>query len=286
MSLTDWVNWDRELIDALFDKPRFVFPDVELEASPLTKNYATVGTAFDYLFRAIIAKANGVKVNDCTFPMVAGHGAMVGGDNWESMIGRSDFVDKFRAKLSRLMGEEYTKEDIVAQCASDCITLAKLESIYRSGQDFPDDVIFTIDTDDVQDLTNLATIIPGDVFVAKENCILNPTFGDSSKDIGGADADLILDDLLIDIKTTKILRCERRMWRQLIGYWLLNEREDDINGEINRLGIYFARFGCLLTFHCPREFYYFEREGKEWGLFDSVEESIKEYQVSLLEVTT
>ena len=65
--------------------------------------------------------------------------------------------------------------------------------------------------------------------------------------MGGADADLILGDTLIDIKTTKFLKLKQDMWSQVVGYYLL----DMINGngyDIKNLGIYFSRHGVLQTF--------------------------------------
>ena len=75
--------------------------------------------------------------------------------------------------------------------------------------------------------------------------ILNPTF-EGSPDVGGADADLILDGCLIDIKTT-INPTDLREWTrslyQLIGYALL-DYEDQFG--ISEAGVYFARQGALL----------------------------------------
>jgi hypothetical protein len=56
---------------------------------------------------------------------------------------------------------------------------------------------------------------------------------------------------LIDIKTGKELKFERRFFRQLIGYHILNRREGHRHGHLENLGIYFARFGKLFTFPIP-----------------------------------
>ena len=47
-----------------------------------------------------------------------------------------------------------------------------------------------------------------------EKCYLNPTFGDASNLVGGADADIILDDMLIDIKTTKAISFTQEHYNQ------------------------------------------------------------------------
>ena len=65
------------------------------------------------------------------------------------------------------------------------------------------------------------------------------------------DADLIIDDTLIDIKTTKNLKFERDHYDQLIGYYILN-KIGGINGvnnhKIQNIAIYFSRHGVLHSF--------------------------------------
>ncbi len=71
---------------------------------------------------------------------------------------------------------------------------------------------------------------------------LNPTFKGSG-DIGGADADLILNECLLDIKTTVVPKITNTMLYQLIGYVLL-DYEDEYH--IKEVGIYLARQGKTL----------------------------------------
>ncbi len=71
----------------------------------------------------------------------------------------------------------------------------------------------------------------------------------ASKLVGEADGDLLIDDLLIDVKTTKELSLEREAFNQLIGYYSLY-KIDGIDGappqhEVKRLGIYFSRYAYL-----------------------------------------
>ena len=83
------------------------------------------------------------------------------------------------------------------------------------------------------------------MFKTESLCILNPIFGRASGLVGGADCDLVIDDTLIDIKTTKYLALKREYFNQLIGYYVLS-KIDQIQGAprgyaIRRLGIYFSR---------------------------------------------
>ena len=89
------------------------------------------------------------------------------------------------------------------------------------------------------------------MFKAKKIIVLNPTFGEGSRIVGGADADIIIDNTLIDIKTTMNLKLRREWFHQIIGYYILS-RIGGIDGvspkhKINKLGFYFSRYGELYT---------------------------------------
>lgn len=91
--------------------------------------------------------------------------------------------------------------------------------------------------------------------------LLNPTFGRMSQAVGGADADLIAGDVLVEIKTTRHARMERDHVRQLIGYVAL-ARACGRGGRLPRLravAVYFSRFGTLqrldLLPHVPDDRY-------------------------------
>jgi hypothetical protein len=72
--------------------------------------------------------------------------------------------------------------------------------------------------------------------------ILNPTFT-GSRDIGGADADLIVDNCLIDIKATVNTKLDVEWLYQLLGYVLLDY---DDTYHIQSIGVYLARQGELI----------------------------------------
>jgi hypothetical protein len=54
----------------------------------------------------------------------------------------------------------------------------------------------------VEELRRLIEATDWSQLRAERLCLLNPTFGKGSTMVGGADADLLLDDMLIDVKTT------------------------------------------------------------------------------------
>ena len=123
-----------------------------------------------------------------------------------------------------------------------------MDILFRSGRIHPS--MGNVESGDVQDLRNLISIVNPEIFKAKKTCFLNPTFGEGSQLVGGADADLIVDDILVDVKTTKFLSFTQEQYNQLIGYYILskigkvNESEDI---PISKFGIYFSRHGILHT---------------------------------------
>lgn len=132
----------------------------------------------------------------------------------------------------------------LARCA---IQLAKLDVIYRAGAIDPA-MFDEPESDDVQELIDLLSVVPFESLLHREWLILNPTFGYSSTMIGGGDCDLLTADLLIDVKATKKDSIEVQWLDQIFGYYLLARNERMRNPgfpEIKRLGLYFARHGFL-----------------------------------------
>lgn len=127
------------------------------------------------------------------------------------------------------------------------LMLAQIDPIYRAG--YIDPKIGKVSKRDIKDLRKLISIVDPKLFKAKNLCILNPTFGKASLLVGGADADILLDDKLIEIKTTKHLKLRRNDYNQLIGYYILSKIGIIAlpKPEIKNLGIYFARYGVLYT---------------------------------------
>ena len=71
----------------------------------------------------------------------------------------------------------------------------------------------------------------------------NPILGRSELNIG-ADADLILDDCLIDIKATIDAKVSQEMLHQLVCYTLLDTED---RYAIGKVGLYMARQGALIV---------------------------------------
>jgi len=250
-----------------FPKPKFGVKR-EILASPVTKHYSLVGTAFDYLMRFYIKWLNPEAI---TWKWVAENAIRVfaatiegalcfDADSHETYIELDLMSENDRRLLKKFEDiifvaktnySEYLESRVMNdELIRSAILLAQLDFIVRAG--IIDENFGVIDDSDVTDLRKLISIINPDSFKAKELCLLNPTFGKASKLIGGADADLVIDNLLIDIKTTAKLEFKRDHFNELIGYYTLYKiggiPDAPVEPKMENLGIYYSRYGELYTF--------------------------------------
>ncbi len=176
-----------------------------------------------------------------------------GGHPW---IRKSEIIRRVRAALTdaTCAVESYCRANGPtpserAALAAHAIRLAKLDLVCRIGTLIPD--FEEVEPGDVEDLIDLLAITPFDNLVHDKIMLLNPTFGEASRAIGGADADLIVGDMLVDIKTTKFDVIEPEHLNQLFGYFLLARQHraaDPAFTVINKVGLYYSRYGHLHSF--------------------------------------
>ena len=225
-------------------------------APPQTTNHPLVGTAFDYLLRFYVKRLN-PKATDTKW--IA-----------ECVVERGFFdSDKRRGRKANAVvaeaRERYTKYLRTGRVGDELLRslmmLAQLDPLSRGyvpefrvnsdGAIVPDFSFTDPSLADIRDLRRLLSVVPPHLFRAKRVCLLNPTFGEASRLVGGADADLVIDGVLVDIKTTKRFRIAADVQRQILGYYILSRlgRVDRMprRNRITRLGIYFARHGYLWT---------------------------------------
>lgn len=250
MSLTSYLTDPKHPeLKAKF-RTEFPFPGFtnksDLLAPPLTKNYGIIGTAFDYLFRFYFQLHNKDKciINDQWVADIGYEGIRFA---WEKNKSNTSKLEQRFTEVKRRHKLFLKSGELTDEFIADTLFLAKLDLYVRSGLIAPD--IFFEDKLDIEDLRNLYTTIDPNIFVIKQQCFLNPHFGEGSAMVGGADADIILDDTLIDVKVTKNLKVEREYFNQIIGYYILS-LIGKINFEhegkfIKNVAIYFARHGVL-----------------------------------------
>jgi hypothetical protein len=98
--------------------------------------------------------------------------------------------------------------------------LAMMDICYRSGDFNPEFRPLPTVSEEVIQLLDLFNPVPR--LSPQRLCFLNPTFAAASH-VGGADADLVVDDRLIDLKTTANLSVSLDNLVQLAGYTALNQ---------------------------------------------------------------
>ncbi|MBI5000601.1 MAG: hypothetical protein HZB92_03610 [Euryarchaeota archaeon] len=241
MSLTSFIkNSDvKERFLHEFPKPLFN-QKKELLAPPVTNHYASVGTAFDYLLRFYLEQLNPIAVSK-HWVAEAAHELVANNERIGNMT--SKIIADAKANRATCLKTGQINDNLLRSA----ILLAQLDPIFRAG--VIDENIGIVDDNDILDLKNLISIVQPNIFKARDLCLLDPTFGMASTLVGGADVDLVLDDMIIDIKTTKNFELQRDYFNQLIGYYTLY-RIAGIDGmppnhDIRRIGIYFSRHGYL-----------------------------------------
>ena len=248
MSLTSFLKNSADVRQRF--KAEFAVPPLgatkELAAPPLTQNYSLVGTAFDYLLRFYVERLNpesesGEWVAEkgalCDELEIDGHSFDIAGTIEKAKAAHKQYLQsgKIDDKLLRAV-----------------LDLAQLDAVARRGDESYYEMLGKAGRKDVQDLQRLISLAKPETFKAKKVCALNPTFGRASELVGGADCDMVIDDMLIEVKTTKNFEVKREYFDQIIGYYILF-RIGGVDGlpkahSIKKLGIYFSRHGCLWSF--------------------------------------
>lgn len=246
MSLTSFLERNADVrarFLAHFKKPDFRVKS-PLLAPPLTTSYGLAGTAFDYLLRFSIEKLN---------PQTTG-------SEWiaeQGLAAVSLFCGRAtttKAKLCLSLAKKRYRAFLRSSrtlpppaLIEAAVWLASLDTVFRCGFTSPK-MFSPAPRALIKDLQAMLSLVRPEHFRAKRRCVLNPTFGRGSELVGGADGDLIIDDTLIDVKTSKHLLFEREYFNQLAGYYVLScigGVDDCAKAKIRYLAIYYARYGFL-----------------------------------------
>lgn len=205
-----------------------------------------VGTAYDYWLRAWVTR---------TWPHVPRQERQwIAESAFEFMPEFSFDTPETQAIERRLLeirdiysGYVAGGEKLLLPFLEGCLFLARLDIVYRTSVEVPD--FFVLNRRDLDDLVALTklTSLRRYLFEPKQRLIMNPEFGAMSRAVCGADADLIIDDRLIDIKVSGRARGPWALHqRQLVGYWLLAALEGT-PWPIRHLEVYLARNGVLYS---------------------------------------
>lgn len=239
-SLTGYLNHTPEARQAIRRAWKHKPPhqiDSPLLAPPMGANPSLVGTAFDYAFRALLRAIT--PEEQLTASMNAARYAVLS-INREQVL---EAVDEAEAQL-QTFDSQVTFSLEHAQAA---VILASYEVVGRTGR-FTD-LAGVVPPGAAQDVLNLIQVVPTEAFRCQQQVMLNPSFHAAGR-VGGADADVLIDQRLIDLKATKNLTLKAAYLQQLTGYLVL-ERLKGIPGtkqKIQSFGLYYARHGVLQEF--------------------------------------
>lgn len=269
MSLTSILTDRKNQILRNEFKSNFVRPEftlqTHLKAPPLTNNFGMVGTAFDYLMRFFVQHHNSATcvqnedwIATYSYEILVdkilknGTASVFGVQNDGMADGMNSIQEDIEKQYLQAKNNfnKYVENGILTdELISSTIFLAKLDVYYRTGE--VRQILDPTAPEDISDIKQIYSFVDKDNFKSNHKCFLNPTFGEASKLVGGADADLIIDDTLIDIKTVRHLEIQRKYLNQILGYYLLSligGVNDDPNYKpIEKIGLYFARHGELWT---------------------------------------
>jgi hypothetical protein len=215
-------------------KPDIIVPR-QNRATPI------IGHIYDYWLRAYVQRINRnhqEKNGEHLAALVAVH-----------ILGSQKIHNVYEEIVKRRNAYILGESDLTKELIRDLVILGQLEHFYRSGSGNAH-TIMHVSNEDMEDLINLAraTETRSKHFISKDNIICNPLFGEAiTQLVGGADADIIIDNTLVDIKCESIFKWRIGHLRQLIGYWILSCLTPGFTPEIKHLAIWNPRYCRLVS---------------------------------------
>lgn len=258
MSITSLVTKRSPVRDRLaadFPRPR---QSLKAEILVPSSGFAPgiVGTAYDYLLRFHLQRAMPFAISEQwvaenalkSIGALAPHRKILVGEEWRYADLVEYRMERIICRSKRSLHTFLSGTRLSTRMIESAINLAHCDlyhRIRRLDKRFEKPL-----KRQVKELRSLINATNLDQFTSAKLCLLNPSFGEGSVMFGGADADLLIDDLLIDVKTSATLRVRVEDWRQLICYAALNRRFPIGGGNrarsIKHIGIYFARYDYLV----------------------------------------
>lgn len=248
MSLFDFIRQPdvKAKFKAEFPKPKLTVTKEPLAPS-LTKNPQLIGVAFDYLLRFYIQHLN-PHANTRGWVAESSVALLSRNPKLQDLCNECcKIIDAAKIHHATFLENGVLTDDLLRHT----LLLAKIDSFRRAR--VIDINLHQINPQDIQDLRNLIAVVDPNQFKTSAPIFLNPVFGMASAMLGGADADLIIGDLLIDVKTIKNFELDLDSFHQLVAYFTLSvlngsyERGQHDYYHIKRVGIYFSRYGHLHT---------------------------------------
>ena len=212
--------------------------------------YGTLGMAIDYRIRYYFAVTPSKELFAWQGAKNLGLSAKLHQDFFSTLDGALERINPVGRRL------EASEEGELARY---CFVLGLMESAYRSVMWNPGnsplyplrrkgtvaDCLAIPEPPLIDDLCRMSWLFYEKYrHLLSGQAVVNPTF-DGSRDVDGADADLIVDGCLIDIKTDSSdnPKIDNMMLYQVLGYAVLDYSN---RFQIDSVGVYLARQGLLL----------------------------------------
>jgi hypothetical protein len=155
-------------------------------------------------------------------------------------------VQAARSTVAAYIDPTSTSRPLPSELADHALQLACLDTYIRAGRVERDPDAIALPN--IADLVALFVEVPWEMLGSPELLWLNPSFGNVSRRVGGADADLISGNRLFDLKV-KQQPTPRDDLRQLLAYAILARAAraaDPTFPEIGMIGVYYARHVVFL----------------------------------------
>jgi len=226
-------------------------------------DFALAGVAFDFFLRALLCVHNmtpepGTILDELAEFLAERHraGLPTTFPTVIDPIAGSETLNDALAIVNERRASGIVTGDILSDAfLQNCIDAARLEGLLRTGNIRPPQT-----PDTLADLRRLAKLAwKQRSLLSCERLALNPSFPRFSEILHGCDADAALDDLLIEIKTTKDA-IPIGAATQAVAYAYLDAIEQRLDGKSPRwyrVGVYAARYGnlCVAPVHAFAQFF-------------------------------
>lgn len=227
-------------------RPRVEQVTIRAQRQCVSSRACQVGTAFDYLLRFGLESRHLGQNKRLYAETLLSSATKDSADDMQSVINEA------RTALRTIR----TDAPLSTEAAQAAMKLALIDVRGRSARDnspyhFSGSTL-SCNPEELDDLKNLFALVPWQSFTVQRRALLNPSFKQAQL-VGGADADLVLDDTIVEIKTVAPQVSLQIAWvRQLVAYALLaNSGGFDLDTDtipITRLAVYFSRAGELRYF--------------------------------------
>lgn len=234
-------------------------PDVsrKIEAKmlvpPRSADCRIIGGAFDYALRMKLVRAGG-RVRHGPWVAEMSAAALFWKYAYASSLDSSAFWDPLARKSLRVVQEarrfmesaSSSSGSVDEETAFHALRLARLDQEYRAG--YSDGKFDRASRAEISEVVALLDVTPFDRFRHRRAVVCNPVLDMKGRVVGGADADLVVGDRLVELKTVNRSSVDISWVRQLVGYLVLARHPSASGAEplsIRTLEIYSSRHAAF-----------------------------------------